>query len=182
MDAEGHSRFAVWGLSYGGWLGWMTAYAQPDRVAALVASGAWDPSPSPDGEYAQEFEDGWGAALRQGGMPGLVALFKEEDADAYATESPPWAEATTLRADPDALLAIQARELSYEGVPTVDDFPVPVLLIAGEREDADDDAARIASRVPRGESLRLPGLGHGGACAASALTLPTARAFLDRYR
>jgi hypothetical protein len=27
----------------------------------------------------------------------------------------------------------------------------------------------------------LPGLGHGGACAASALTVPTARAFLDRW-
>jgi hypothetical protein len=60
-------------------------------------------------------------------------------------------------------------------------FPVPVLLIAGELEDKDDDAAKVAAMIPNGQRLRLPGLGHGGACAASMLTVPTARAFLDRW-
>ena len=86
----------------------------------------------------------------------------------------------TLRADPFALLAIQSRELYTEGIATVEEFPVPG-LIAGELEDEAAGAARIADRLPNGESLRLPGLGHGGACAASALALPTARAFLDRW-
>jgi len=39
----------------------------------------------------------------------------------------------------------------------------------------------VAAMIPNGQSLRLPGLGHGGACAASELTIPTARAFLDRW-
>jgi hypothetical protein len=56
----------------------------------------------------------------------------------------------------------------------------PVLLIAGELEDPDDKAAEMAALVPNGERLRIPGLGHGGACGASALALPIARAFLDR--
>jgi hypothetical protein len=60
-------------------------------------------------------------------------------------------------------------------------FPIPALLIAGELEDEDDDAAKVAAMIPNGQSLRLRGLGHGGACAASALTVPTARAFLDRW-
>jgi pimeloyl-ACP methyl ester carboxylesterase len=34
---------------------------------------------------------------------------------------------------------------------------------------------------PNGQSQRLSGLGHGGACAASALTVPTARAFFERW-
>jgi hypothetical protein len=58
-------------------------------------------------------------------------------------------------------------------------FPVPVLLVAGELEDEDDDASKVAAMIPNGQSMRLPGLGRGGSCLASALTIPTARAFLD---
>jgi len=39
----------------------------------------------------------------------------------------------------------------------------------------------VAGMLPNGESLRLPGLGHAGAAIASELTVPTARAFLDRW-
>jgi hypothetical protein len=42
-------------------------------------------------------------------------------------------------------------------------------------------AAVIADRLPRGESLTLPALEHAAACAASSLTIPTARALLDRW-
>ena len=75
----------------------------------------------------------------------------------------------------------QAR--AWNGIPDEElaSFPVPALLIAGELEDEDDDAAKVAAMIPNGRSLRLPGLGHTGACAASALTVPTARAFLDRW-
>jgi hypothetical protein len=40
---------------------------------------------------------------------------------------------------------------------------------------------RVAAMIPNGQSLRLGGLGYGGPCIASALTIPTARAFLDRW-
>jgi len=104
----------------------------------------------------------------------LVDVFREEDGEAFSREFPPWAHAVTLRADPEAMLAIQTRELSEQGISTLEGFPVPALLIAGELEDEDDEAAVVAGMLPNGESLRLPGLGHGGACAASQLTLPTA--------
>jgi len=101
----------------------------------------------------------------------------------FDREFPPWARPVTLRADPEALLAAHAPELWTEGIPDEDlrSFPVPEFLIAGELEDQDDDAAKVAAMIPKGQSLRLPGLGHGGACAASALTVPAARAFLDRW-
>ncbi len=103
--------------------------------------------------------------------------------ETFDREFPPWAQAVTLRADPEALLAARGPHRWTDGIPddVLRSFPVPALLIAGELEDEDDDAANMAAMIPNGQSLRLPGLGHGGACAASALTVPTARAFLDRW-
>lgn len=180
-DAEGLDRFAIWGQSMGGWIAWMTAAAAPERVPAIVASGSWDPRPElaePDGE-----PDAWVEALRHGGTSALVDRFKLDAGKTFDREFPPWAQAVTLRADPQALLAARDLERWTHGIRDEDlsSFPVPALLIAGELEDEDDDAAKIAAIIPNGQSLRLPGLGHGGACAASALTVPTARAFLERW-
>jgi pimeloyl-ACP methyl ester carboxylesterase len=178
--AEGLDRFAIWGQSYGGWIAWMTAAAVPERVPAIVTSGAWDPRPRPE-EPTEPNE--YDEALRRGGTSELVDLFRIEDGAAFDREFPAWAQAVTLRADPEALLAANSPELSADGIPDEDlrSFPVPALLIAGELEDEDDAAAKMAALIPNGQSLRLPGLGHGGASAASALTIPTARAFLDRW-
>jgi hypothetical protein len=137
-------------------------------VAALISTGSWDPRPGSDADW-EEFEESLGAALRRDGTRGLIEVFKEEDGETYEREFPPWAEEVTLRADPEALLAAQARELMTDGVPTLEGFPVPVLLIAGELEDPTDKAASTAAMVASGQRLRLPGLAHGGACAASAL-------------
>lgn len=180
-DAEGADRFAIWGLSYGGWIGWMTASQAPDRVAALIVTGQSDPRPRTFDEDWKEFDESWLGAIRRDGMQGLVDLGREIDGEAAAREFPSWAQAVTLRSDPQAMLAMQSRELIGEGIATLEGFPVPVLLIAGELEDDDDEAAVIAGMLPNGESLRLPGLGHGGACMAGELTIPTARAFLDRW-
>jgi pimeloyl-ACP methyl ester carboxylesterase len=179
-DAEGLGRFAIWGQSYGGWIAWMTAAAAPKRVPAIVTSGAWDPRPSPE-EPTEP--DALNQALRHGGTSALVDLFRIEDGVSFEREFPPWARAVTLRADPEALLAANAPEAWADGIQDEDlrSFPVPALLIAGELEDEDDEAAKVAAMIPNGQSLRLPGLGHGGAAAASALTVPTARAFLDRW-
>ena len=86
-----------------------------------------------------------------------------------------------LRGDPQALLAIQSRGLIGEGIATLEGFPVPALLIAGEFEDQDDDAAVTAATIANGESLRLPGLGHADAQVVPEIVIPVARAFLDRW-
>jgi pimeloyl-ACP methyl ester carboxylesterase len=178
-DAESVDRFAIWGLSYGGWVGWLTAEAVPDRVAALVSSGYWSPFPQTEQEW-REFDTTVGEALRQHGTRGLINLYREADGDAYDREYPPWAEAATLRADPQALLAAEGPEVDQGITTPLDRFPVPILLTAGEREDEQDQARAIASQLPQGQSIRLPALGHGAACAASELLVPHARAFLDR--
>jgi pimeloyl-ACP methyl ester carboxylesterase len=179
-DAEGLDRFAIWGHSYGGSIAWMTAAKVPGRVPAIVTTGAWDPRPGPEPSAGMEECN---EALRRGGTRALVELFKVIDGEDHDREFPPWARTVTLRADPEALLAAGAPELVPEGIPNEElrSFPVPALLIAGEFDDVDDDAAKVAAMIPNGQNLRLPGLGHGGSCIASALTIPTARAFLDRW-
>ena len=178
-DAEGLDAFAIWGLSYGGWIAWAAADSEPGRVVAIVTTGAWDPRPGSNEDWVR-FDEGWGEAIRISGMQGLIDLFKESDGAAHDREFPPWARAVTIRAGPLAMLAINSRELYTDGIRDLDRFATPALLIAGEFEDEDDNASEIAAMLPHGESLRLPGLGHGGACAASA-AIPTARAFLDRW-
>jgi pimeloyl-ACP methyl ester carboxylesterase len=158
----------------------MTAASAPERVVAIVASGAWDPRPEPD---APTETDEWAEALKQDGVKGLVDRFRIEWGERFDLEFPAWAQAVTLRADPEALLAARAPELWMDGIPDEElrSFPVPVLLIAGEQDDEDDDAAKVAQMIPKGQRLRLPGLGHAGSCIASTLAVPTARAFLDRW-
>lgn len=181
VDAEGIARFALWGLSYGGWIAWMTAYSAPDRVAGLVTTGEWDPRPEMWGEDWEAHDERRLEPLRRNGTQGLVDSFAKEERDAFLRNPPAWARAMFLRADPQALLAIQSRALVGEGISALDDFPVPTLLIAGELEDEDDEAAVIAGMLPHGESLRLPGLGHADAGVATALVLPAVQGFLDRW-
>jgi pimeloyl-ACP methyl ester carboxylesterase len=178
-EAEHFDRFAIWGQSKGGKIAWMTAASAPERIPAIVATGWWDPRPAEEPSEPDAEDE----ALRRGGTSALIDRFRIEDGAAFDREFPPWAQAVTLRADPESLLASGAPALATEGIPDQDlrSFPVPALLIAGELEDEDDDAAKVAAMIPNGQSLRLPGLGHAGACAASALTVPTARAFLDRW-
>jgi pimeloyl-ACP methyl ester carboxylesterase len=170
-DAERLDRFAIWGQSYGGWIAWMTAAAAPHRIPAIVASGAWDPRPEP--EEPTEV-NAWDEALRHGGTRAPVDRFKIEDGATFNREFPPWAQAVTLRADPEALLAAHAPERWTDGIPDDDlrSFPVPALLIAGELEDENDDAAKVAAMIPNGESLRLPDSGTGGPALRVCSRLP----------
>jgi hypothetical protein len=114
-------------------------------------------------------------------MRGLLDAIEEELGERFSSEYPVWAQEVILRADPEAALASQTRELFQHGFTNLEAFPVPALLIVGEREDPDDQAAVVAGIIPNGERLRLPRLGHAGAAMASELTLPVARAFLDRW-
>ena len=186
-DAEGIDRFAVWGMSYGGWIAWMAGDRAFPRVTAVISAGFWNPVPDSVDDWA-DFDASCGQALRRDGTVGLINLYRLVDGDDYGREYPPWAEEVTLRADPQALLAIESRELHAlgtgffgSGISSFEDYPVPVLLLAGALEDPDDQAAENAARIPRGESLRLPGLGHSGALAASSLALPTAQRFLSAW-
>ena len=86
-----------------------------------------------------------------------------------------------LEQDLEALSAMMVEGSRGDGLTDLSTFPVPVMLIAGDLEDDENEIARVAARVPRGESLLLTDRGHGDAAADSAATVPAVRAFLDRY-
>ena len=120
--------------------------------------------------------------IRRGGMQGLLDVIEEEEGEAFSSEYPQWAQAVVLRADPEAALASQSAEAWEQGIRALEVFPVPTLLIAGEREDEDDEVACCGGHVFRtARACACRGLGHAGAAMASDLTVPTARTFLDRW-
>ncbi len=174
-DAEGLERFAIWGLSYGGWVAWMTADMAPRRVPAIISTGSWDPRPTPY-QPGVTPDDPDVVLLKSVGLAAVIQSAEDE-----SFRFPAAIRAGMLRADPQAMIASQSSELLSDGVRDLESFPVPVLLIVGQLEDADGGAAATAGMIPHGQSLTLPGLGHAATCAASALTMPTARAFLDRW-
>jgi pimeloyl-ACP methyl ester carboxylesterase len=178
-DAEGLDPFAIWGQSYGGWVAWMTAAAAPQRVPAIVTSGSWDPRPPAEEPTGRT--SGSRSAARRDACAGRPLRGRGRSSVRPRVPSLGAHRHPQSRSGRAARRA--AHELWDEGISDGDlrSFPVPALLIAGALEDAGDDAAKVAALIPNGQSLRLPGLGHGGACAASALAVPTARAFLDRW-
>jgi pimeloyl-ACP methyl ester carboxylesterase len=174
-DAEGLDRFAMWGLSYGGWVAWQTADSSPRRVPALISTGSWDPGPGTHEDWLAFTEPDLDV-IRREGMSAVIDRYEDEH-----FQFPDAVRAAMLRSDPEAMIACQSSELTSDGVSSLEGFAVPALLIVGELEDEDGGAARTAAMIAHGESLMLPGLGHAAACAASDLTIPTARAFLDRW-
>jgi hypothetical protein len=119
--------------------------------------------------------------LRSGDMALAVAMV-EADATGAARDGfvfPPALLSVMGGCDPTAV-ADCIEEMHATGIAAAA-VATPTLLIAGELEDPDDEAAVLASRLQHGERLRLPQLGHAGAGAASTLTVPTVRAFLDRW-
>src|SRR5262245_11366858 len=172
--ADGMDRFSIWGQAMGGLIAWKMAATAPDRVATIVTTGAWDPRPKPKDPTAS---DAWVDELRQHGMR---AWLEGETVDDESL----WPDSVTLRADPEALIASGTAEMWTDGVIPEDDLGscrVPALRFADEEEDESDDAGRVAATIRNGLSLRLPGIGHGASVTARTLTIPHARAFLDRW-
>lgn len=176
VDAEAIERFAIWGHSSGGWLAWMVASVAPERVAAMISTGSADPSPDTPEGWA-EWDQGFLEPVRRNGMRGLIEVVQSWERGPL----PDWQAPLMMGADPYVFLALNSVELIGEGIASLEDFPVPVLLIVGEFEDEEGDAGRVAATVLRGESLVLPGLGHCRAFDRSDLVLPGARTFLDRF-
>jgi pimeloyl-ACP methyl ester carboxylesterase len=181
-DAVGIDRFAVWGLSLGGWVAWFAALTAPERVQALVTTGCWDPLQSERTGWSEEDEPLL-TLLRSGDMAAAVATFENGEGSGARVddfEFPPEILSVMRLSDPIAA-ADCFEESNSSGIADVAAIATPTLLISGELEDPEDDAAAMAARLQRGERLRLANLDHAGAGAASELTIPTVRAFLNQW-
>ena len=159
-DLLGAARFAVWGSSAGCAPSIVLAAERPDRVEALVLSGAWPADWSAWREWQFEL-----AALARsvGGRDLIHRVYADED-----LVLPAWA----ARLDPDgeAIARILEGTVDYpwseRAMPSM--LRTPTLMIMGELEDADGEAARIAATMADAEAVYLPGVGHVGAWPESA--------------
>jgi pimeloyl-ACP methyl ester carboxylesterase len=176
LDAAGVERAAYWGYSAGNPVGFAMAAHHPKRVSGLVLLGG-----EPDVDYSdpdfQADQQRWARVAREDGVGHFVEGMRARD----RIDFPEWFMEQMESTDRE-MFALQVEGAMHWNGPwsLAGQIECPVLLIAGDLEDPDQDNAKLAGRIPRAESVRIPGLGHVGAFVRSDLTLAEVQPFLRR--
>lgn len=160
-DEVGCDRFAFWGHSNGGRVGFQLAAKQPGRVLALIAAGGVDPP---------------GAALS--GWSETAGVVREQGIAAIAAEAmPAWAVRQVIE---EMDCEVVARELEcfaqWQLWPLLAEIQAPTLLVAGELES--EGLIDAAGALQDGRAVVIPNLGHIGAFLRSDLVLSHVVPFL----
>ena len=161
-DELGCDRFAFWGHSNGGRVGYQLAATEPGRVVALVAAGGVDPPGADLSEWSEAAglvrEQGIGAILGAETMPAWAVRQVVEDMDRE----------------------VVARELEcfadWQLWPLLAEIQAPTLLVAGELES--EALVDAAEELQDGRAVVIPNVGHIGAFLRSDLVLPHVVPFL----
>ena len=162
-DELGFDRFAFWGHSDGGRVGYQLAAATaPGRVIALVAAGGVVPSPGED--PSEWFEP---RARREHGIGG--AILGEE-------RMPAWAVRQVVEDGPRGCRAGIGVLASWQLWPQLAGIQAATLLVAGELES--EHLADAAAGLQNGRAVVIPNVGHIGAFLRSDLVLPHVVPFL----
>lgn len=177
LDAVGLSRVAFWGYSDGAQVGYALAAAHPERVAALVASGAiGDADRTAPTERAEA--GALAHRLRAEGMAAIVDHFEAEGGPMR-----PWFRQQMLDTDPEAFACEVLAWQEWQGPwSLLRQIMCPTLLLVGEREDPAGSTARAAALMPNARCITLPGLDHITAYERSDLALARAVPFLRGLR
>jgi len=168
---------AVWGYSAGISPVVRLAELHPDRVWAIVASGAVAPPDPPDELAAWSVEAA--ASFRQYGWEKLIVKYEKQEPDPVPT----WMT--------DRIRATDIEQWVYmiESIPqwhwdewyVLPELETPTLFLTGELEDRDDNVGQIVARMHHGELCRLTGVGHINAFLASDQVLPRVEGFLAEH-
>jgi pimeloyl-ACP methyl ester carboxylesterase len=161
-DELGFDRFAFWGHSDGGRVGYQLAATAPGRVIALVAAGGVDPP----GEDPSEWFEAAGLVREHG----IGAILGEE-------RMPAWAVRQVVE---EMDREVVARELecfaNWQLWPLLAGIQAATLLVAGELES--EHLADAAAGLQNGWAVVIPNVGHIGAFLRSDLVLPHVVPFL----
>jgi pimeloyl-ACP methyl ester carboxylesterase len=172
LDAEGIGRTAFWGASMGGTIGFHLLARHPERLTCLIAGGA---HPFAAGAEPAEIEQVAALCRENGAAPFVEAAERQSTV-------PGWMRDAMLAIDPEVLAAQTVGLSQREGVAAaVAASGVPVLLLAGDRDDRLPEIRRTAEVAPGASLAELPGCGHLDAFLRLDLTLPVVRPFLRRY-
>jgi pimeloyl-ACP methyl ester carboxylesterase len=165
IEAVGAPRVALWGYSDGAHVAAAVAERVPDLVAAMITTGWIADTGTPEVRAALI------QILESSGMAGLNLLLEREE----EISLPPWMSGQFLATDPKVVAAEVRGFGGGERVrASLGVVRAPALLVVGEREDPEGEAANVAALLPAGRALTLPGVGHIGAFFASERVLPHA--------
>ena len=173
LDALALPRVAFWGYSGGADVGYALAASHPERVTALIASGAIGDADRATPTSRAESED-VARHVRADGMEYIVRLYESE-----GEPMTPWFRKQMLDTDPEAFALAMLAWSEWHGPWSV--LPAitsATLMLVGEREDPNGDNPRAAATMPDARCVTLPGLDHITAFERSELALAHALPFL----
>jgi 3-oxoadipate enol-lactonase len=166
LDAAGHERAHVYGISLGGMIAQEIALRHPERVDALVLGAT-----TPGGEHAVPADEQALAFFRRRGeMTAEEAVWasvpynygprtRAENAQAIGEDI---VQRLRYPIEPEPYMAQLAAALGHDAYDRLGHVAAPTLVVHGEadRMVAPANAALIAGRVPGAERLMLPDAGH----------------------
>jgi pimeloyl-ACP methyl ester carboxylesterase len=175
LDALDIKKAVFWGYSSGCYVGYALAATRPERVTALIASGAIGARDYSEPEEHAHVERR-AALVRKQGLRDLISRLEQTE----ATKFPTWFWCQMLETDREMFALELLGESMWRGPWSVlQQIQCPVLMLAGETEDPEDNNGRAASVLRDANSVTLEGLGHVGAYLRSDLALSHARPFLQ---
>jgi pimeloyl-ACP methyl ester carboxylesterase len=179
--ATAPARFALAGLSMGGYVAFEIMRRAPERVTHLAVL---DTSARPDDEARKETRRGGMAAVREGKF-GLVSRAMLAGLLAPAKLTSPLAEevqAMSERVGADAYLRQQTAIMGrMDSRPSLQAIAVPTLVGVGELDTLTPPelAEEMARGIPGAHLVRFPGSGHLSTMENPSAVLEAMRAWLE---
>jgi len=165
MDAAGSERAALFGYSEGGSLCTLFAATYPERTRALILFGTfakrvwspdypWAPTPEQRQKFFNQIADGWAADQD------LYTIAPSIAADPVQRRL--WADYCRMSASPAAALDLAKLNTQIDVRHVLPTIRVPTLVMhrTGDLDASVDEGRWIASQMPGGKFVELPGDDH----------------------
>ncbi len=175
LDAADERAAAFWGYSNGIFVGLAFGAAHPSRFTALLGIGTLpdydlcDLPPIEDPEALIE------ECIAKGGVSQDVDQFMEQDNERF----PEPIDQNVRRGDPRMYALGRIARRSWHGPKSLyAKLVAPSLILTGERESDEGKTELAVAAMPRGQIVRLPGMGHLASFYRSDVALRHAVPFL----
>ncbi len=176
IDQADLGAVGFWGYSSAIDVGLKLSQDHPDRVRALIGSGAVGPStPADDAEWAEQLA----VTLKDKGWEHLLAGFDRQDSQRVPDWMKDRIRATDLQQFIDWLEATKHAQWHYWAA--LPEVRTPTLFVVGELEDPDDETALAVAQMPDAQRHIVVGGGHIRAFLDTEAVLRAVAPFLGQH-